>query len=84
MCPQGYNAGLTAAGPGFEDGIERPLSPEVAKASELEDKGPVTEERFNEQLGPCGQELLSQGLKGLVRDVETLLPYFKGMAGGSE
>eukprot|EP00878_Enallax_costatus_P009242 GHUV01009660.1.p2 GENE.GHUV01009660.1~~GHUV01009660.1.p2 ORF type:complete len:118 (+),score=50.94 GHUV01009660.1:665-1018(+) len=81
---QGYNAGLSAAGPAYDDAVERPLSPEAAKASDLADKGPVTEEMFNEQLGPCGEELLNQGLTGLVRDVETLLPYFKGMAGGME
>lgn len=81
---QGYNAGLSAAGPGYDDAIERPLSPEAAKASEMEDFGTVNEEEFNEKLGPCGKELLTQGLKGLVRDVETLLPYFRGMAGGME
>lgn len=81
---QGYNAGLSAAGPAYDDAIERPLSPEAAKAADIADKGPVTEEMFKEQLGPCGEELLGQGLKGLVRDVDTLLPYFRGMAGGME
>eukprot|EP00775_Hariotina_reticulata_P006335 gene6335-6569_t len=81
---QGYNTGLTAAASVDEDGIERPLSQTAAKASDMDDVGEVTEARFTEELGPCGTELLSQGLTGLVRDVETVLPYFKTRATGME
>lgn len=81
---QGYNTGLSAAATAEEEGIERMLSVEAAKASDVEDKGPVTQERFAEELGPCGKELLQQGLDGLVRDVETVLPYFKSRAAGME
>jgi hypothetical protein len=77
-------AGLTAAGSVDEDGIERPLSETAAKASDMGDVGEVTEARFNEELGPCGTELLSQGLSGLVRDVETVLPYFRTRVTGKE
>lgn len=81
---QGYNSGLSAAATTEEDGIERMLSPAAAAASDLADMGPISEAQFNEMLGPCGKELLGQGLDGLVRDVETVLPYFKGMAKGNE
>jgi transaldolase len=81
---QGYNSGLSAAATSEEDGIERMLSPAAAAAAELADMGPITEAQFNEMLGPCGSELLRQGLSGLVRDVETVLPYFKAMATGNE
>jgi transaldolase len=81
---QGYNSGLSAAATSEEDGIERMLSPAAAAASDLADMGPISESQFNEMLGPCGKELLQQGLAGLVRDVETVLPYFKAMATGQE
>lgn len=81
---QGYNTGLSAAGASEDDGIDRPLSAEAAAAADMEDKGAVDEARFNDELGPCGKELLKVGLDGLVRDVETVLPYFKTMATGME
>lgn len=81
---QGYNSGLSAAGAADEDGIERPLSPEAALSSDMEDKGPVTQDSFKEQLGPAGTELLKVGLDGLVRDVDTVLPFFRSRATGME
>lgn len=82
---QGYNSGFTAATDSVEDdGIERMLSVKAAQASDVADKGKVTEEMFTEQLGPAGTELLKQGLSGLVRDVETVLPFFKSRATGME
>lgn len=81
---QGYNSGLSAASASEEDGIERMLSPAAAAASDLANMGAISEAQFNEMLGPCGSELLAQGLAGLVRDVETVLPYFKTMATGNE
>ncbi|WIA08686.1 hypothetical protein OEZ85_008111 [Tetradesmus obliquus] len=81
---QGYNSGLSAASASEEDGIERMLSPAAAAASDLANMGAISEAQFNEMLGPCGSELLAQGLAGLVRDVETVLPYFKAMATGNE
>lgn len=81
---QGYNTGLSAASASVEDGIDRVLSPAAAAADPMAEVAPVTEASFQEQLGPAGSELLSAGLAGLVRDVQTLLPYFEGMAKGSE
>lgn len=82
---QGYNSGFTAAASSMDDdGIERKLSVAAAQKSDLQDKGAVTEAMFNEQLGPAGSELLKAGLSGLVRDVETVLPFFKSRATGME
>lgn len=82
---QGYNSGFTAATDSVEDdGIERMLSVQAAQASDITDKGAVTEAMFNEQLGVAGSELLKAGLDGLVRDVETVLPFFKSRATGME
>lgn len=82
---QGYNSGFTAATDSLEDdGIERMLSVQAAQASDLADKGKISEAQFNEQLGPAGEELLKQGLSGLVRDVETVLPFFKSRATGMD
>jgi transaldolase len=82
---QGYNSGFTAAADSIEeDGIERLLSVKAAQASAMPDVGPITEAMFNEQLGPAGEELLGAGLAGLVRDVETVLPFFKSRATGME
>lgn len=82
---QGYNSGFTAATDSLEDdGIERMLSVQAAQASDVADKGQISEAQFNEQLGPAGEELLKQGLSGLVRDVETVLPFFKSRATGMD
>lgn len=82
---QGYNSGFTAASESMDDdGIERVLSPAAAKASDMQDKGAITEQTFTEQLGPAGSELLKAGLDGLVRDVEIVLPFFRSRATGME
>lgn len=86
---QGYNSGLSAAAGSRDDddaadGVERALSPTSAAASELADLGPIDEARFNEGLGLAGRELLKNGLDGLVRDVETVLPFFRARATGME
>ncbi|KAF8072691.1 AL21 [Scenedesmus sp. PABB004] len=84
----GYNSGLSAAGGADDDddadGVSRPLSPSAAAAADMADVGAVSAERFEAELGPAGRELLGAGLAGLVRDVETVLPYFKSMAKGSD
>lgn len=82
---QGYNSGLSAATASVEeDGIERKLSAKAAQASDTPNMGPVSEGEFNEKLGAAGSELLKAGLNGLVRDVETVLPFFKSRATGME
>jgi hypothetical protein len=67
-----------------DDGIERMLSVAAAQASDMEDVGAVTEASFNEKLGVAGAELLKAGVDGLVRDVQTVLPFFKSRATGME
>lgn len=64
--------------------MEALLSPAGAASSEMEARPRLSEAAFEEQLGPCGRELLAGGVAGLVRDVETVLPYFKSRATGME
>lgn len=82
---QGYNSGFTAATASVDDdGIERMLSVAASQASDVANRGAITEATFKEQLGPAGEELLKAGLSGLVRDVQTVLPFFKSRATGME
>jgi transaldolase len=80
---QGYNSGLSAAA-SEDEGLERVLSPDVASTSDLPQVPDVTIETFKEQLGLAGEQLLGQGLSGMTKDVETLLPFFATMATGTE
>jgi hypothetical protein len=57
---------------------------QAAQASAMPDAGPVTEATFKERLGVAGEELLKAGLDGLVRDVNTVLPFLRSRATGSE
>eukprot|EP00884_Botryococcus_braunii_P009450 jgi/Botrbrau1/18506/Bobra.0072s0084.2 len=76
----GYNDGYSAAG---EDNLDFvPLSPEAAKEAEFSDaeKATVSKQSFEEGLGLVGKELLSEGLKGLIGDINRLEPYFTQLA----
>lgn len=82
---QGYNSGFTAATASVDDdGIERMLSVAAAQGSDVANRGAIDEATFKEQLGPAGEELLKAGLSGLVRDVQTVLPFFKSRATGMD
>lgn len=80
----GYNDGFSAA---REDDLDFvPLSPEAAKSVEFSaaETTPVTKESFEEGLGVVGKDLLSEGLGGLVADINRLEPYFTQLAISSE
>jgi hypothetical protein len=83
FAPQGYNNDLSAAA-SVDEGLERVLSPEGAAASAMVEVPPVTAATFKEQLGLAGEELLAAGMAGLVKDVDTLLPYFASRTSGTE
>jgi transaldolase len=80
----GYNDGFSAAGKDDLDDV--PLSPEAAKAVEFTEAelAPVTKQSFEEGLGVVGKDLLAEGLKGLVDDIDRLQPYFKQLAISNE
>ena len=80
---QGYNSGLSAAA-SVDEGLERVLSPDTARARDLPQVPDVTSEKFKEQLGVAAEQLLSQGLSGLTKDVSTLLPFFASRASGTD
>ncbi len=81
---QGYNDGLSATGGGVEDGVVRVLSPEAACAAEMVEVPRVTAEAFKAGLGVAGEQLLDAGLKGLVQDMQDVLPYLQTMTVGTE
>jgi len=81
---QGYNSGLSAAAADSEEGLDRVLSPEGAKGSEVAQVDDVTAATFKEELGLAGEQLLAQGLAGMVKDVTSLLPFFASRTSGTE
>lgn len=85
MRPQGYNDGMNAGATSVsEEGVARVLSLETAKEEGGAALPPVTAASFADALGVAGKELLDVGLKGLVQDVEGMLPYLRTMSVGSE
>ena len=80
-----FLAGLSA-NVAFEDSdVSAKMSKERAAAMEFapEETETVTKQLFQDGLGQAGLELLEEGIKGLVEDVERLEPDFKKLAVGS-
>lgn len=79
----GYNDGLTAES--TQTGFERILSTEAAQSCDIDSElATVVYETFEEGLGLAGKELLTQSLDGLLQHVERVMPFFQGMAVGTE
>ncbi|KAI8471274.1 MAG: hypothetical protein J3K34DRAFT_458401 [Monoraphidium minutum] len=83
---QGYNSGFKATASVEDDeGVTRQLAPDAMTGDdEVAPLGAVTEAAFNEGLGLAGKELLEQGVAGMVRDTQAVLPYFEQMAVSAE
>lgn len=66
--------------------MEAKLSKERAAGAEFapEETSKVTKQLFQEGLGQAGLELLEEGIKGLVDDINRLEPFFKKLAVGME
>ena len=79
-------AGLSASTNLQEADVEAKLSKERAAQTEFapEETTDITKQLFQDGLGQAGLELLEQGVKGLVDDVDRLEPYFQKLAVGIE
>ena len=78
---QGYNDGFHA-GEDDEESVPQQLSAEMAQQTEFSESETteVTRQLFEEGLGMAGLELLDNGIKSLVQDVERLEPAFRNLA----
>lgn len=77
---EGYNDGLMAGGAGDDGSMKAVLTPQAARAAEFPAGAleAVTQQRFEEQLGSPGKELLDQALQFLLDDAARLDPVFEG------
>jgi hypothetical protein len=83
--PQGYNSGFSATASTDDDGALRQLSPDaLSEEDAIAPLRAVDETMFNDGLGLAGRELLDQGVAGMVRDIQGVLPYFADMAVSAE
>ena len=78
---QGYNDGFRADEHG-DDSVPRQLSPDSAQQADFSSSETmeVTRQLFEEGLGMAGLELLDNGVKILVEDVNRLEPIFENLA----
>jgi hypothetical protein len=61
--------------------VQLRLSPDLPIGDdEADNLGQIDEASFDAWLGPAGRQLLGAGVRGMVSDVEALLPYFGAMA----
>ena len=79
-------AGLSASTNLQEADVEAKLSKERAAQTEFasEETTAITKQLFQDGLGQAGVDLLEQGVKGLVDDIDRLEPYFQKLAVGIE
>ena len=79
-------AGLTATTNLEETDIDAKLSRDRAGDAKFapEETVEVTQQLFQDGLGQAGLELLEEGVKGLVNDVERLESFFSKLAVGME
>lgn len=77
--------GLSANAAFEESDVSAKMSKERAAATQFasEETETVTKQLFQDSLGQAGLELLEEGIKGLVEDIERLEPDFKKLAVGS-
>ena len=78
---QGYNDGFRAD-ENDDAGVAQQLSSQLAQTVEFSNSETVevTRQLFEEGLGMAGLELLDNGIKNLVGDVERLEPVFQNLA----
>lgn len=78
-------AGLSANVAFDDSDVSAKMSKERAAATNFapEETETVTKQLFQDGLGQAGLELLEEGIKGLVEDVQRLEPDFKKLAVGS-
>ena len=78
---QGYNDGFRADEHG-NDSVPQQLSADSAQQADFSSSETVevTRQLFEEGLGMAGLELLDNGIKNLVEDVNRLEPIFKNLA----
>lgn len=78
---QGYNDGFRADEHG-DDSVPQQLSEETAQQADFSSSETVgvTRQLFEEGLGMAGLELLDNGIKTLVEDVNRLEPIFGNLA----
>lgn len=79
---QGYNDGYRAGDDGDDESVPQQLSAEMAQQTDFSESETtqVTRQLFEEGLGMAGLELLDNGIKSLVQDVERLEPVFGNLA----
>lgn len=77
---------MTATTSFEETDLEAKLSRERATSLQFapEETVEVTQQLFQDGLGQAGLELLEEGVKGLVNDVERLEPFFSKLTVGME
>ncbi len=78
---QGYNDGFRAD-ENDQSGVEQQLSSDSAQQVEFgsSETVEVTRQLFEEGLGMAGLELLDNGIRNLVEDVNRLEPVFQNLA----
>ena len=79
---QGYNDGYRAGDDADDESVPQQLSAEMAQQTDFSESETteVTRQLFEEGLGMAGLELLDNGIKSLVQDVERLEPAFRNLA----
>lgn len=80
LCP-GLSGSTTVA----DSDLDVRLTKERAEKAEFapEETTEVTKQLFQDGLGQAGLELLEDGIKGLVQDVERLEPVFRNQSIGA-
>ena len=78
---QGYNDGFRAD-EDDDESVSQQLSAEMAQEADFSESETteVTRQLFEEGLGMAGLELLDNGIKSLIQDVERLEPAFHNLA----